>query len=86
MEIPKWENKTKAIKPLNLRIQDLNEMKTNFKIYHPPQNSTMDHQPELNKLSKTKTHSITFQEKTLNIPSHTDKPKHEMKVVCSTIF
>ena len=59
----------------------------------------MDHKPtndkaRLTKLSKSKTHPITFQENFLNIqnnfPGHhhiyTDESKQGMKVSCATVF
>ena len=69
-----FENKAKAIKPLNLRIQNLpNEIKINPKIIHDtiPLKTVpwTINQPmiklELNKLSKTKTHPITFKRNSL---------------------
>ena len=98
-----FENKAKAINPFNLRIQTfLNEIKINPKIIH----ITILHKTtpwtiyqliiklDLTKLSKTKTHLITFQEKFLNIqnnfPDHhhiyTDGSKQGMKVDCAAIF
>ena len=71
-----FENKEKVIKPFNLRIQTLlNEIKINLKIIHdtilPKTAPWTINQPiiklDLTKLSKTKTHPITFQEKFLNI-------------------
>ena len=64
-----FENKAKAIKPLNLKIQNhLNKIKINPKILHhtilPKTASWTINQLivdlELTKLSKTKTHPITF--------------------------
>ena len=97
-----FKNKEKAIKPFNLRIQTiLNEIKINPQIMHYaifPKTAlwTID-QPiiklHLIKLSKTKTHPITFQENFLNIqnnfPDHhhinTDGSKQGMKVGCAAI-
>ena len=54
-----FENKEKAIKTFNLRIQTLlNEIKINPKIIHNtilPQNSTMDHKPTNNKARPNQT-------------------------------
>ena len=97
-----FENK-KAIKPFNLRIQTLlNEIKINPKIIHntilSKRASWTINQPiiklDLTKLSKTKTHPITFQENSLNIqnnfPDHhqiyTDGSKQGMKVGCAAVF
>ena len=69
-----FENKTKTIKPFNLRILNhLNKIKTNLKIIHdtillktvPWTINQLIMKVELTKLSKTKTHPITFQEKFL---------------------
>ena len=71
-----FENKEKAIKPFNLRIQTLlNEIKINPKIIHntilPKTVPWTINQPiiklDLTKFSKTKTYPITFQENFLNI-------------------
>ena len=96
-----FENKEKVIKPFNLRIQTLLN-KINPKIIHntilPKTAPWTINQPiiklDLTKLSKTKTHPITFQENFLNIqnnfPNHhhiyTDGSKQEMKVGCVAIF
>ena len=94
-----FERETKTIKPFNLKIQNLlNEIKINPKIIPdtilPKTASWIIKQPtvklELTKLSKIKTHTITFQEKFLNIqnnfPGHyhiyTDGSKQGMKVSC----
>ena len=53
-----FENKAKATKPLNLRIENLNEIKINPALIRniiPPQNSTMDHKSTS---SKTRTDQI----------------------------
>ena len=99
-----FENKEKVIKPFNLRIQTLlNEIKINpQKIIHdtivPKTAPWTINQPiiklDLTKLSKTKTHPITFQENFLNIrnnfPDHhhiyTDGSKQGMKVGCAAVF
>ena len=98
-----FENKTKAIKPLNLRIQTLlNKIKINPKIMHnnilPKTAPWTINQAiiklKLTKLSKIKTHPITFLEKFLNIqnnfPDHhhlyTDGYKQERKFSCAAIF
>ena len=74
-----FENKEKAIKPFNLRIQTLlNEIKINPKIIHntilPKTALWTINQPmiklDLTKFSKTKTHSITFQKNFLNIQNN----------------
>ena len=91
-----YKNKGKAIKPFNLRIQTLlNEIKINPKIIHntilPKTAPWTINQPiiklDLTKLSKTKTHPITFQE---NFPQHhhiyTDGSKRGMKVGCAAVF
>ena len=95
--------KIKVIKPLNLRIQTLlNEIKINPKIIHntslPKTAPWTINQPiiklDLAKISKTKTHPITFQENFLNIqnnfPDHhhiyTDGSKQEMKIGCAAVF
>ena len=74
-----FENKAKAIKPLNLRIQNLlNEIKINPKIIHHTillkTSPWTINQPivklELTKLFKTKRCPITFQEKFLNIQNN----------------
>ena len=99
----RFENKAKAIKPFNLRIQTLlNKIWINPKIIHytllPKTAQLTITQPivklELTKLSKTKTHPITFQEKFLNIQNnfpgyhhiYTDGSRLGMKVGCATIF
>ena len=73
------ENKEKAIKPFNLRIQTLlNEIKINSKIIHniilPKTAPWTINQPiiklDLTKFSKTKTHPVTFQENFLNIQNN----------------
>ena len=95
----KW---IKAIKPLNLKIQNLNEIKTNPKIIHDTilqkkARWTINQQIvklELIKFSQTKTHPITFQQKFLNIqnnfPDHhyiyTDGSKQRMKIDCAAIL
>ena len=99
-----FENKERVIKPFNLRIQTfLNEIKINPKIIHntilPKTAPWTINQTiiklDLTKLSKTKTHPITFQENFLNIqnnfPDHhhhiyTDGSKQEMKVGCAAVF
>ena len=98
-----FENKEKLIKPFNLRIQTLlNEIKINPKIIHntihPKTALWTINQPiiklDLTKLSKTKTHPITFQENFLNIQNkfpdyhhiYTDGSKQEMKVGCTAVF
>ena len=97
-----FENE-EVIKPFNLRIQTLlNEIKNNPQIIHntilPKTAPWTINQPiiklDLTKLSKTKTHPITFQENFLNIqnnlPDHhhiyTDGSKQEMKVGCAAVF
>ena len=54
-----FENKSKAIKPFNLRIQTLlNKIKINPKIIHNtilPKNKTMDHEPTNNKARTNET-------------------------------
>ena len=74
-----FENKEKAIKPFNLRIQTLlNEIKINPKITHntilPKTAPWTINQPiiklDLSRFSKTKTHPITFQENFLNIQNN----------------
>ena len=93
-----FENEEKTIKPFNLRIQTLlNEIKINLKIIQS--SPKHHHKPiiklDLTKLSKTKTHPITFQENFLNIqynfPDHhhhiyTDESKQGMKVGCAAVF
>ena len=98
-----FENKEKAIKPFNLRIQTfLDKIKINSKIIYytilPKTTLWTINQPitklDLTKLSKTKTHPITFQVKFFNIqknfPNHhhiyTDGSKQGMKVGCAAIF
>ena len=97
-----FENKEKAIKPFNLRIQTLlNEIKINPKIIHDTiflKTTWTINQPiiklDLTKFSKTKTHPFTFQENFLNIqnnfPDHhhiyTDGSKQGMKVGCAAVF
>ena len=95
-----FENKEKAIKPFNLRIQNLlSEIKINPKIIHntilPKTAPWTINQPiiklDLTKLSKTRTHSITFQENFLNnFPDHhhiyTDGSKQRMNVGCAAVF
>ena len=98
-----FENKEKVIKPFNLRIQTLlNEIKINPKTILntilPKTAPWTINQPiiklNLTKLSKTKTHPITFQENLLNIqnnfPDHhhiyTDGSKQEMKVGWAAVF
>ena len=89
-----FENKEKVIKPFNLRIQTLlKEIKINPKAILPKTAPWTINQPiiklDLIKLSKTKTHPITFQENFLNIPNnfpdhlyiYTNGSKQEMKVV-----
>ena len=96
-----FENKAKSIKLFNLRTL-LNEIKINPKIIHnsilPKTAPWTINQPiiklDLTKLSKTKTHLITFKEKFLNIQNNfpdchhicTDGSKHEMKVGCAAVF
>ena len=98
-----FENKENTIKPFNLRIQTLlNEIKINPKMIYntilPKTAPSTINQPivklDLTKLSKTKTHPITFQEKFLNTQNnfpdyyhiYTDGSKHEMKVGCAAVF
>ena len=98
-----FKNKEKAIKPFNLRIQTLlNEIKINPKIIHntilPKTAPWTINQSiiklDLTKLSKTKTHPITFQEKFLNIQNNfpdyhhinTEGSKQGMKVGCTAAF
>ena len=96
-----FENKENVIKPFNLRTL-LNEIKINPKIIHytilPKTAPWTINQPiiklDLTKLSKTKTHPITFQENFLNIqnnfPDHhhiyTDGSKQGMEVGCAAVF
>ena len=73
-----FENKRKAIKPLNLRIQTLlNVIKINPKITNiticskiAPWIINQSIRLELTKLSQTKTYPIIFQEKFLNIQNN----------------
>ena len=93
-----FENKEKAIKPFNLRIQTiLNEIKINPTIIHntilsktAPETLKLD----LTKFAKTNTLPVTFQENFLNIQNnfldyhhiYTDGSKKGMKVSCAAVF
>ena len=101
-----FENKEKAIKPFYLRIQTLlKEIKINSKIIHhtilPKTAPWTINQPiiklDLTKLSKTKTHSNTFQENFFIIQNnfldhhhhhhiYIDGSKQGMKVSCAAVF
>ena len=75
-----FENKAKAIKPLNLRIQTLKEIKINLKIIH---NTILPkHTPSLSKRNSS-TSKTTSQ---ITTTPYIDESKQGMKVDCAAIF